>query len=89
MKVCKFEVFDIEVEYEYRPNEDYYQALVPESFIIEQEVEDNFEQLLFVEQVDVLQAKVLETLEETIMFDTPDAPDFAISDVTFCFEKVE
>lgn len=83
-----FTVFDIDVIYNHRPDDDIYQALVPDSITVVVEVPDNFDSLLFEEQVNCLKTEVMEDLQELIKFDTDDEPDFEIGDVSFCFEEV-
>lgn len=82
----QFKVFDFDVDYEYRPDTDRYQEILPDDLTITVEIPDNFELLTFDEQKIVLKEVVIEALEETVMFDTYDAPDFGISDVDFVFE---
>jgi hypothetical protein len=85
----KFKVFDIDVDYSHRPNDDIYEATVPKEITIEVEVPADFNDWLFSEQKEWLKDEVIETLEDCIEFDTPDDPDFGISDVSFCFETAD
>ena len=84
-----FKVFDIDITFEYRPSDDLYRVIVPKTISVSLFVVDNFNKLSLDEQKSMLKAIVIEQLEEEVMFDTPDAPDFAISDVDFCFEEAE
>jgi hypothetical protein len=84
----EFKVFDFDIDYLYRPNDDIYQEILPTEITVTAMVPHNFQQLTFDEQVAFLKAQVIEALESEVSFDTDDAPEFAISDVTFCFEEV-
>ncbi len=87
--VVKFKVFDFDIEYNYRPSTDIYQEIVPKEIIISAIVPNLFKVLSFEEQHAILKRTVIEALSDLIQFDTPDAPDFEISDVTFCFEEAD
>jgi hypothetical protein len=84
-----FKVFDFTITYNYRPNTDIYQEILPKDTTITTIVPDNFNSLSFDEQKAILKSLVIEGLEQSVLFDTPDEPEFEISDVDFCFEEVE
>ena len=85
-----FTIFDIDVTYAYRPNDDIYTDIVPKQFEITVQMPIGlFKRLTFDMQKDFLKSKVMEELGERIEFDTPDSPDFEISDVDFNFETVD
>jgi len=84
-----FKVFDFVVTYHYRPNEDRYQEILPSQLELHEFVPTNFKDLTEYDQKLFLKRKVIAKLEDCIMFDTPDAPEFAISDVEFEFETAD
>jgi hypothetical protein len=86
--ICRFSIFDIDIDYDFRPNEDIYQEIVPKELKLSVVVPYNFDDLTFEEQKALLKDEVITTLAEQVLFDTPDDPDFSISDVNFCFEVV-
>lgn len=84
----RIKVFNFEVTYLRRPNDDIYTAHVPAEIIITVKVPENFNDLLFTEQQGYLRELVLAELDEQITFDTPDAPEFEIEDVEFELEDI-
>jgi hypothetical protein len=88
-KLYEFRIFEIDVEYLERPNEDVYTATVPAEFNISAYMPENYEILPIEEQHRRLQDFVMARLYDDITFDTPDAPIFTIDKVEFCFEEVD
>jgi hypothetical protein len=88
-KLYEFRIFEIDVEYLERPNEDVYTATVPAEFNISAYMPENYEILSIEEQHRRLQDFVMARLYDDITFDTPDAPIFTIDKVEFCFEEVD
>ncbi len=68
-------ITDIEVEFGIRPNDDIYTADIPESFTVK------------ASELNLNEA-VIEYLENTIQFDTPDEPVFEIKEVSFKSAKL-
>ena len=87
MTSLKFRVFDFDITYFYRPNDDIYQALVPKELNIHAMVPKAFRSLSPDVQLSSLKMAVIEALSDVVMFDTPDVPEFEISDVGFSFEE--
>lgn len=82
------EISDIDVSFGLRPNDDIYTATIPELLTIAIPLPTNFDQLSDTTKLDyfnltVLKPIVLETLQDSIEFDTPDDPEFEVSDVDF------
>ena len=88
LEVRKFNVFDFDVTYDVRPNDDMYQEILPKEIEICVTVSRYFDKLTFDEQKEVLKERVKTELDNRVLFDTPDEPYFEISDVDFCFEAV-
>ena len=88
LEVRKFNVFDFDVTYDVRPNDDMYQEILPKEIEICVTVPRYFDKLTFDEQKEVLKDRVKTELDDRVLFDTPDEPYFEISDVDFCFEAV-
>lgn len=86
-KLAHFRVFDFDITYAYRPNSDIYQEIVPKELSLAVAIPENFKDLPLETQNILLKDEVMAELSEQVMFDTPDAPDFDIEDVTFCFEE--
>lgn len=84
--IYRCRVFDFDIEYEYRPNDDVYQEILPDEIKINALVPTDFPDLTFEEQKELLKGLVIVALEDQVSFDTDDAPEFAIKDVDFCFE---
>jgi len=84
-----FRVFDFDIEYEYSPDDSLYEEIAPTEFEITVIIPHNFDQLSLDEQTALLKDAVMLGLEDRVTFDTPDDPEFGISDVSFCFEKVD
>jgi len=83
-----FRVFDFDVEYEHRPNPNIYQATVPKEITISVDA-DMFDHLVESQQEELIKKAVLAVLEDEITFDTPDTPEFEISDVDFLYEEAD
>jgi hypothetical protein len=88
-KTQRIRAFDFAITYEYCPDDSVYQEIRPDELFIDVELPEYFDDLSLAEQTSVLKDTVIEELEEQVTFDTPDYPEFAITDVSFCFEKVD
>ena len=82
------EISDIDVTFGLRPNDDIYTANIPELLTVAIPLPTNFDQLSNTTKLEyfnstVLKPIVLETLQDSIEFDTPDDPEFEVSDVDF------
>lgn len=84
----KFSIFDIDITYYVRPNDDIYQETKPKEISLIIEVPDDFDKLTLEQQVDCLKMDVIEDLYNSVSFDTADEPYFEIEDVEFCFEEI-
>lgn len=88
LEIRRFNVFDFEVEYGLRPNSDKYTETLPKEIELCMSVPDNFDKLPLADQTALLKDRVITELEDRVLFDTPDEPEFEVVDVEFCFEKV-
>lgn len=82
------EISDIDVTFGLRPNEDIYTATIPELLTVAIPLPSNFDDLTDIAKVKhfnftKLKPIVLAELQEAIEFDTPDDPEFEVSDVDF------
>lgn len=84
----RFNVFDFDVQYGLRPNSDIYTETLPKSIELSVSVPDYFDDLPLPDQTEILKERVMLALEDRVLFDTPDEPEFEVVDVDFCFEKV-
>jgi hypothetical protein len=89
MKYITFKVFDIDITYGDRPNDDIYVDTVPKEVEVTIWVQDDFKLLTLDDQLLMLKPVVIDELEDRVEFDTPDEPYFTISDVSFCFEEAD
>jgi len=85
------EISDITVTFDLRPNEDIYTPTIPETLSIAMPLPTNFDTLpeaTKLEYVNAFTLKpiILAELQEVIEFDTPDDPEFEVSDVDFEYE---
>jgi hypothetical protein len=84
----RFNVFDFDIQYGLRPSSDKYRETLPKSIELSVPVPDYFDDLPLFDQTEILKEPVMLALEERVLFDTPDEPEFEIVDIDFCFEKV-
>ena len=82
------EISDIDVTFGLRPNEDIYTATIPKLLSLVRLLPSNFDQLSDTTKSEyvnafILKPVVLAELQDVIEFDTPDDPEFEVSDVDF------